>query len=273
MSVLEIAALRRRLGALAGAGGLGGLDRHELLLERAEALGDLGSELVQRRAEPRRVEQARESRRVAVEIGVEHPRDAADRRVAPGGVEQLLDHGAQLAAVAEERLEGARQAPVAIGKVRAQDALERFRRSLVRGAALVGEALELAANGIHVQGHPDALECRQADPNGALDEDRVVIDRLRGQPARDPGPKPSSSSKRRCASCRPTRRRSSTSGPAADAWRFRWPPSGPMRGSSPPTSRTAPCSSPPPMRGGMASTAACVSFEPIWPKGCRSAPT
>ena len=69
--------------------------------------------------------------RVAVEVALEHRADPADRAVALRLVEQLVDHRAQRAAVAEELLERARQAAVAVGEVGAQRLLERLGGLLV----------------------------------------------------------------------------------------------------------------------------------------------
>ena len=87
-----------------------------------------------------------------------------------------------LPAVAEERLQRSRKPPFAIREVRPQDGLERLRGPLVGSLALVREPFELGPDGIHVQGHADALQRREADSDRALDQDRVVIGRLRGEP-------------------------------------------------------------------------------------------
>ncbi len=86
----------------------------------SKPLADLGAELVERRAQPRRVEQLRQPRGVAIEVGAQQDAHPADGRVAPLLVEELAGEGAQLAAVAEEGLQRARQATVAIREVRAQ---------------------------------------------------------------------------------------------------------------------------------------------------------
>ena len=61
------------------------------------------AELVQRRSQPGGIQQLREARRVAVEVAPQQRPDAADRAVAFRLVEQLRDHGLELATVAEER--------------------------------------------------------------------------------------------------------------------------------------------------------------------------
>ena len=93
-----------------------------------EAGGHLLAELVHRRVEPGRVEQQRELGGVAVEVALEHRADPADRAVALRLVEQLVDHRAQRAPIAEELLERARQPAVAVGEVGAEGLLERLRR-------------------------------------------------------------------------------------------------------------------------------------------------
>ena len=127
-------------------------------------------ELVHRRVEPGRVEQQRELGRVAVEVAFEHPADAPDGAVALGLVEQLVDHRAQRAAVAEEPLEGPRQPAVAVGEVRPQGLLERLGGALVDLLGLADHPLELGADGVDVDGHAGVLEGDQPDAQGALDE-------------------------------------------------------------------------------------------------------
>ena len=122
--VLEVGALGRGPGPLGTPGRGRGLDRHEALLEALEAGRDLLAELVHRRVEAGRVEQDGELRGVAVEVALEHRADPADGAVALLLVEQLVDHRAQRAAVAEELLERARQPAVAVGEVGAQGLLE-----------------------------------------------------------------------------------------------------------------------------------------------------
>ena len=123
-----------------------------------------------RRVEAGGVEQEGELRRVAVEVALEHPADPADRAVALRLVEQLLDHRPQGASIAEELLEGPRQAAVAIGEVGAQGLLERLGGLLVDRLGLADELLELGPDDIDVDRHAGVLEREQADPEGALDE-------------------------------------------------------------------------------------------------------
>ena len=168
--VLEVAALGRGPGTLGAAGGRGRLDRDEPLLERLEAVGHLLAELVHRGVEPGRVEQERELGRVAIEVALEHRADPADRAVALRLVEQLVDHRAQRAAVAEELLERARQPAVAVGEVGAERLLERLGGLLVDLFGLADELLELGADDVDVDGDARVLEREQADAQGALDE-------------------------------------------------------------------------------------------------------
>ena len=58
-------------------------------------------------------------------------------------VEQLVDHAAQRAAVAEEPLERPRQPAVAVGEVRAERLLERGGGALVDLLGLADQPLEL----------------------------------------------------------------------------------------------------------------------------------
>src|SRR5258706_8842590 len=109
---LEVGALGRRLRALAGSGVLGGFECDERLLDRLEAVVDLGPELVQRRMHPGGIEELGESRAIAVEVRLEHGADPPDRGVAAGAGGQLVDHRAELGANAPEPPVGAGQAPL-----------------------------------------------------------------------------------------------------------------------------------------------------------------
>ena len=109
---------------------------------------------------------------VAVEVALEHRADPADRAVALRLVEQLVDHRAQRAAVAEEALERARQPAVAVGEVGAERLLERLRGLVVDRLGLAQELLELGPDDVHVDRHAGVLEREQADPDGPLDEVR-----------------------------------------------------------------------------------------------------
>ena len=77
---------------------------------------------------------------------------------------------AQRAAIAEELLERARQAAVAVGEVGAQRLLERRGGPLVDLLRLADHPLELRAHGVHVDGDARVLERDQADAQRALDE-------------------------------------------------------------------------------------------------------
>ena len=179
--LLEVRALRRGSGTLGATGGGGRLDRNQALLDGLEPAADLLAELVHRRVQPRRVEQHRELRGVAVEVALEHPADPPDRAVALRLVEQLVDHGAQGAAIPEEPLEGSRQAAVPVREVRAQRLLERQRGAFVHLLGLAQDAFELGANNVDVDAHPRVLERDQPDPQGALDKSRPIVGRAIGK--------------------------------------------------------------------------------------------
>jgi hypothetical protein len=66
--VLEVLALGRGARTLRRARGICRLDCRHALVELLEMLADLDPELVQRRADPRWIEQLREARGVAIEI-------------------------------------------------------------------------------------------------------------------------------------------------------------------------------------------------------------
>ena len=83
--------------------------------------------------------------------------------------------GSQRAAVAEELLERARQAAVAVGEVRAERLLERERGLLVDRFGLADQLLELGPDDVDVDRDACVLEREQADPEGAPDELGAVI--------------------------------------------------------------------------------------------------
>ena len=114
--------------------------------------------------------------RIAVEVALEHRADPPDGAVALLLVEQLVDHRAQRAAIAEELLERPRQAAVAVGEVRAQRLLERGGGPLVDLLGLADHPLELGADGVDVDGHAGVLQGDEPDAQRALD-DRTPIPR------------------------------------------------------------------------------------------------
>ena len=179
--LLEVRALRRRSGALGATRGCSRLDRNQALLDGLEPAADLLAELVHGRVQTGRVEQHRQLRRVAVEVALEHPADPPDRAVALRFVEQLVDHGAKGTAIAEEPLEGARQAPVPVGEVRAQRLLECHGSTLVHQLGLAQDAFELGSDDVDVDGDPGVLERDQPDAQGALDECRPIVGRTFGE--------------------------------------------------------------------------------------------
>ena len=173
--VLEVAALRGALRALLGAGGRGGLERGDALVELGEALGDLAAELEERRAQAGGVEEGGELAAVAVDVRAEERLDAADGAVALRLVEELVGERAELAAVAQEGLERAREAPVAVGEVLAQELVEGGGRLRVGVLGLAQEAGELGADGVDVDGDAGVHEGGHADLEGALDEAGALL--------------------------------------------------------------------------------------------------
>ena len=108
--------------------------------------------------------------RVAIEVALQHPADPADRAVPLGLVEQLVHHGPQRAAIAEELLQRARQASVAVREVGAKRLLERRRGTLVDLLRLADHPIELRADRIDVDGDPGVLQRDQPDAQRTLDE-------------------------------------------------------------------------------------------------------
>ncbi len=172
--ILEVDPLGRAVGALLGAGLLAGLERDQPLLQRAEFAAHLVAELVQRRALARRVEQPRELRCVAIEVALQLRGQPAERTLATVRVEQLADQPAQLAVLAQELLERARQAPVTIGEVRPELLLDSLGGARIRLLQPLAEAAELGAHDIRRQAHACAADGLQADARRALDQLRLL---------------------------------------------------------------------------------------------------
>ncbi len=137
-------------------------------MDAAEPLADLLAELVERRAETGRVQELGELGGVTVEVGAEQHPHPADRRVPLGLVEQLVDERGEGATVAEEPLEGARQATIAIGEVGPQHVLHGPGGLLVGCRRLGDQLLELATDDIGVHRGRGILERQQADPERTL---------------------------------------------------------------------------------------------------------
>ena len=173
--VLEVDALGGALCALLGAGGRGGLQRGDPLVELVEALGHLAAELEERRAQAGGVEEGGELAAVALEVGAEERLDAADGAVALRLVEELVGERAELAAVAQEGLERAREAPVAVGEVLAQELVQGGGRLRVGVLGLAEEGGELGPHGVDVDRHAGVHQGGQADLEGALDEDGALL--------------------------------------------------------------------------------------------------
>ena len=216
--VLEVRALGCRTGALGRPRRGRRFDGGEAVVEVLEALAHLGPELVQRRSQPRRVEQLCEPGSVTVEEGAQEEAHPADGGIAPLLVEQLAGEGPQLATVAEERLEGARQPAIPVGEVRAQDLVDLGREAVVERFGLADHGLELSAHGINVERGTGILQSGQPDAQGALQQRDAVALRAvadeRGQaridecevPRRQGDPRPTSTTWR--------------SRPAAGSWRI-----------------------------------------------------
>ena len=81
-----------------------------------------------------------------------------------------LTNVAQLPAVAKEPLERPRQATLAVGEVLAQHRIHLGRHALVDGLRLAQQALELAANDVHVHRRARVTERGEPDAQRALDE-------------------------------------------------------------------------------------------------------
>ena len=150
------------------------LDRREPLVDALEALADLLAELVERRAEPGRIEELGDLAPVAVEVLAEQAADPADGRVTARLVEQLVHELLEGATIAEELLERPRQPAVAVREVGAQDVLHGAGRGLVDGRRLGHELLELAADHVDVHGRGRVLHGQQADAQRALHDGRSL---------------------------------------------------------------------------------------------------
>ena len=173
--VLEVAALGGALGPLLGPGGRGGLQRGDALVELVEALGHLAAELEERRAQAGGVEEGGELAAVALQVRAEKRLDAADGAVALRLVEELVGERAELAAVAQEGLERAREAPVAVGEVLAQELVQGRGRLRVGVLRLAQEGGELGPHRVDVDGHAGVHEGGQADLEGALHEAGALL--------------------------------------------------------------------------------------------------
>jgi hypothetical protein len=110
------------------------------------------------------------SLRLAVEVVAQQRAHAADGAVPLGFVEQLIDVDAQLPAVAQEALEGARQAAVVVAKVGAQHTIERLGRTLVHRLRALEQRFEFAAHHLDVQRSAGILDSQQADAQATLDQ-------------------------------------------------------------------------------------------------------
>ena len=132
--------------------------------------GHFCPELVQRRVMARWVQQLSQTRRVAVEVAAEQLVHAPDGAVTPALVEQLADEGAQLALVAKELLQCARQAPVTVPEILSKNDVQRRRRTLVEGVCALQQRFELAPHQLHIQCCACVLDGQQADAQCALND-------------------------------------------------------------------------------------------------------
>ena len=146
------------------------LDRGQAVVELLESFRDLTPELVHRRVEARRIQQLGEPAGVAIEVGPQQGADSTDGAVSLGLVEQLVDERAQRPAVAQELLEGSRQAAVTVREIRAQSLLESRCGLLVGSLRLAQQAVELAAHGVDVDGDAGILESDEPDLDGAVEQ-------------------------------------------------------------------------------------------------------
>ena len=185
--VLEVAALRRGPRPLDRAGRCRGLDGREPFVDAFEAAGHLVPELVHRGVLAGRVEEQGQLRRVSVEVGAEQRLQPADGAVPLRLVEQLADERPELAAIAEELLEGPRQPSVAVGEVRAEDLVERVRGPRVRLLRGAQELLELVAHHVDVHRRRDVLDREQTHLEGTLDHRRAVGRLTLGEDGREGG--------------------------------------------------------------------------------------
>ena len=116
----------------------------------------------------------RASRRRRRSTSEERPHPA-DRAVTLRLVEQLADVRPQRALVAEEPLERPRQAPVAVGEVRAERLVQRLRRPDVDLLRLAEELLELRPDDVDVDRDAGVLQREQPDLQRPLDERRAIL--------------------------------------------------------------------------------------------------
>ncbi len=174
--ILEVGPLGRRPGPFGPSGGCRGLDCRQPLVQSVELARDFDPELMHGGVLARGIQEDGELRRVAVEVGPEQRPHPPDRAVALRLVEQLAHVRAEGALVAEELLEGPRQAPVAIGEVGAERLVERLRGPDVDLLRLPDQLLELRPDDVDVHGDAGVLEREEADLQRALDERRPLID-------------------------------------------------------------------------------------------------
>ena len=125
-----------------------------------------------------------EPRGVPVEVRAEQHLHPADGAVSFRFVEELVHEAPQLALVAEEPLQRPWQPAFPIREVLAQHHVQGSGRLLVRGLRLAQQPLELRSDRVYVDRHADALDRRQTDAQGALDQERTFLGRAVGDEGR-----------------------------------------------------------------------------------------
>jgi hypothetical protein len=99
-------------------------------------------------------------------------------------VEEFVHETAQLTLVAKEPLQRARQSALAVGEVLSQDRVKRGGCAFVCGFRLPQQPLEFGPDRIDVHRDADALDRREADPQGSLHQRRVLLGRSFGEEGR-----------------------------------------------------------------------------------------
>ena len=136
---------------------------------------------MERRAQARGVQQLREARAVPIEVAAQQSADPADGGVTTVLVEQLPRERAEAAAIAQERLQRARQATVDVPEVLTQQLIHLGRDAVVEGLRALHERLELTAHEVGVQRRAGSLEGDEADAQGARDQRGALLFRVVAQ--------------------------------------------------------------------------------------------
>jgi hypothetical protein len=112
---------------------------------------------------------------ITLEVAAQQDAHPADGRVPAVLVEQLSGEGAQLAAIAQEGLERARQATIDVGEILSQHLVHLSRDTLVERLGLADHGLEFTAHHVHVERGARVLQGQQADAQGARHECRSIV--------------------------------------------------------------------------------------------------